>query len=87
MPDAIPTSGDSVINKVSVNTSIENEAPSASQNASSSSSNEGVAALQKEMQTLRQKVEEMACCSAPFDDELSHYLSEQFNAQNMLKRP
>lgn len=87
MPDAIPSSGGSVINKVSVNTSIENDAPAASQNASSASSKEGVAALQKEVQTLRQKVEEMACCSGPFDDELSHYFTEQFNAQKMLKRP
>lgn len=76
------------INKVSVNTSVENEAPSPESTESAMPDESAqISSLQSEIESLRQKVEEMACCSGPFDDELSSYLTEQFSAQKMIKRP
>lgn len=91
MPESLSSAADQSsarIHKVSVNTSVENDAPSSPESSPAASEQSAeVSRLSSEVESLRQKLEEMACCSGPFDDELSSYLSEQFSAQKMIKRP
>ncbi|NRD73490.1 hypothetical protein HQQ94_09575 [Shewanella sp. VB17] len=46
-----------------------------------------VKALTEQLGEMSKKVESMACCQAPFDEALSHYLATEYKKNHQRKRP